>query len=161
MSQVARKKQLGMYTFALDDDGTLRISAPTLLKPLAIEAKQAQELARWLAEAHQVEITPAPVPEVEPVGAAPQASTTIRPEAEQAAQAPAATVAETAEEKTRRIIQQQVAMAREQYPESLTVEKRDLLIEQITRVAEIRPLLSQGKVSWKQIMLWVNQEIEG
>lgn len=149
-----------MYTFTLNDEGTLQIAAPTLMKPLTIEAKQAQDLARWLAEAYQMQSVPSASPEVAPV-AAPQVSTATRPEVEQPVQAPTATVAETPEAKTRRIIQQQAAAAREQYPESLTLEKRDFLIEQITRVAEIRPLLSQGKVSWKQIMLWVNQEIEG
>ncbi len=165
MSQVVHKKQIGMYTFALNDEGALHIQAPTLLKPITMEARQVQDLAHWLAEVYQVEIAPPSVGSTStqegPVGA--PATPPVAVQASTADAGPAgetATVKETPEETTRRVIRQQVASAREQRPESLALEKRDLLIEQITRVAEIRPLLSQGKVSWKKIMLWVDQEIE-
>jgi hypothetical protein len=172
MSSVARKKQIGMYTFALDSEGTLSIQAPTLLKPVVIEAKQARELIHWLADAQQIELAPATPPPAELVTSAPAITTAqgeaaiatappTQPVAERPAETSSGTEAETPESLTRRIIQQQVAVAREQRPENLALERRDLLIEQITRVSEIRPLISQGKVSWKKIMLWVNQEIEG
>ncbi|GLV59107.1 hypothetical protein KDH_59350 [Dictyobacter sp. S3.2.2.5] len=47
-----------------------------------------------------------------------------------------------------------------QYPASLAPENRDRLIDQITRHPAIRPLMSQNKISYKQIMLWVEQNID-
>ncbi|GCE19987.1 hypothetical protein [Dictyobacter kobayashii] len=52
-----------------------------------------------------------------------------------------------------------IANASAQYPASLAPENRDRFIDQITRHPAIRPLVSQGKVSFKQIMLWVEQDI--
>ncbi|GCE19988.1 hypothetical protein [Dictyobacter kobayashii] len=42
------KKQIGMYSISIDDDGALQIQAPTLLRPLQLDAQQAQELQHWL-----------------------------------------------------------------------------------------------------------------
>jgi len=43
----------------------------------------------------------------------------------------------------------------------LEAENRDRFIQQLNRNPQIKPLLTQGKISYKQIMLWVEQDLSG
>src|SRR5437879_5832905 len=44
------KKQLGMYTITIEDDDSLQIQSPTLLRPLSLDSKQVDTLHTWLNE---------------------------------------------------------------------------------------------------------------
>ncbi len=156
MKQIASKKTLGMYTIAVDVEGTLQIQSPTLLKPLIIESQQAQELTRWLAEQLNIAI--------------PQSNAGTDPVA--TAVAPTAPVTPTAAPQTVAPDEDPVAVAKStiydiiadtgaQYPDSLAPENRDRFIEQVLRNATIRPLVSQGKISRKQVTLWIEQRMGG
>jgi len=143
------KRQLGMYTLTLNDDGSLQIQAPTLIRPLNIEARQVQELQQWLNDQQ-----PGYAPQVSAAPAAPITTAA-------AATSPAPTVAanEPPEAVAQRTIQEIVANTSANYPESLAPENRDRFIEQVTRNAILRPLLSQGKISFKQVTLWVEKQL--
>ncbi len=143
------KRQLGMYTLTLNDDGSLQIQAPTLIRPLHIEARQVQELQQWLNDQQPGY---APQAGAAPTAPATVASTPSSPAPAVDANEPPATIAQ-------RTIQEIIANTSANYPESLAPENRDRFIEQVTRNATLRPLLSQGKVSFKQITLWVEQQL--
>ncbi len=146
------KKQLGMYTLTLNDDGSLQIQAPTLLRPLSIEARQVQELQHWLninqpEYAASAGTTPAAVA---PVVSTSSASTVpVQPE----------NINEPPEIVAQRTIQELVANASSRFPESLAPENRDRFIEQVTRNPVIRPLMSQGKISYKQVTLLIEKQL--
>ncbi|GER88827.1 hypothetical protein KDW_29890 [Dictyobacter vulcani] len=160
------KKQIGMYSISVDEEGALQIQAPTLLRPLQLDPQQAQELQAWLSGIY-TDNTPqpvtnnAPTPDTTAPGetalpseAATPASTITTPPAPTPV-TPAASPQATAQH----IIREAIANAQAQYPASLAPENRDRFIDQITRHPAIRPLMSQGKISFKQIMLWVEQAI--
>ncbi|GLV59108.1 hypothetical protein KDH_59360 [Dictyobacter sp. S3.2.2.5] len=83
------KKQLGMYSVNLDEEGALQIQAPTLLRPLQLDAQQVRELQQWLNEVNP----PAGAGAQAPVAAPPAVAT---PQASAAPAAPAAPVAAAA-----------------------------------------------------------------
>ncbi len=149
MKQITGKKQIGMYTLLTDEEGTLQIQAPTLLKPLLLDPRQAHDLASWLAEQYTISMA-ADTPVAAPVQAtsAPSAPPQT-PIQEQDPQA----VAHNA-------INQTVKVAQDRYPDMLDPANRDRLIEQVRRMPEIKALLSQSKITPKQITLWVEQRIE-
>lgn len=150
------KKQLGMYTVTIDEDGSLNLQAPTLLRPVTLDAKQVKDLHIWL---NSVDTEHAP--------AATTPATTqpavIEPIAPTAPQTPVEPVVQTLnvspEVFTQQTIQAAIAEARNQHPSSLAPEYRDRFIEHITRNPAIRPLMSKGQVSFKQVMLWVEQAL--
>lgn len=160
------KKQIGMYSISVDEEGALQIQAPTLLRPLQLDPQQAQELQSWLSGIY-TESTPQPATNSmsAPATAAPvetgrpseviTPAPTVTTPPVSAPVTPAATPQATAQQ----AIRETIANAQAQYPASLAPENRDRLIDQITRHPAIRPLMSQGKVSFKQIMLWVEQAI--
>ncbi|GCE27462.1 hypothetical protein KDA_29460 [Dictyobacter alpinus] len=157
------KKQIGMYSISVDEEGALQIQAPTLLRPLQLDPQQAQELHSWLSGLYGGNTTPTPVaaPEAVPapveVAPAPVEAPVDPPvTSAPAPQQPAGTPQEVAQ----RAIRESIATAHAQYPASLAPENRDRFIEQVTRHPAIKPLMSQGKVSFKQVMLWVEQNIE-
>lgn len=153
MALIAHKKQIGMYTFTLSENGTLQIQAPTLLKPVIVDARQTLELAQWLAELHQIAPGNSSSPMPQPVQEAVPVSTSTPV----AAPSTSEEVAESPEDSARRAIRETVSAIDAQNPEMLAPENRDRLLEQVLRQAAIRPLLAQGKVSRKQVLLWVDQ----
>ncbi|GAC1365099.1 MAG: hypothetical protein PVS3B1_31070 [Ktedonobacteraceae bacterium] len=141
-----------MYTLTLNDDGSLQIQAPTLIRPLSIEARQVQELQQWLNDQQPGNVTSGGAVQT-PVAAASTTTTTASPPA------PPAATNEPPETIVQRTIQGIISNAGANYPESLAPENRDRFIEQVTRNATIRPLMSQGKISYKQVTLWVEQQL--
>ncbi|GHO83352.1 hypothetical protein [Dictyobacter formicarum] len=158
------KKQLGMYSVNLDEEGTLQIQAPTLLRPLQLDAQQVRELQHWLNEVNppigtQAAAGPAATPDTNAVNATPAITAAEAPVAPpRVPPEPAASVAP--ETIAQQIIQEVIENASAQYPASLAPENRDRFIDQITRHPSIRPLMSQNKISFKQVMLWVEQNID-
>ncbi len=149
------KRQLGMYTLTLNDDGSLQIQAPTLIRPLSIEARQVQELQQWLND-----LQPGNVPQTSAGQATAGEPATLTTSATAATSSTSTIVAnEPPEAIARRTIQEIIANTSANYPESLAPENRDRFIEQVTRNIAIRPLLSQGKVTFKQVTLWVEQQL--
>ena len=149
------KRQLGMYTLTLNDDGSLQIQAPTLIRPLSIEARQVQDLQQWLNDLQPGNVTPGSTGHVASAGVTDSAAPGIT-----AAMSPAPEVAdEPPETVAQRIIQQIVSNTSANYPETLAPENRDRFIEQVTRNAAIRPLMSQGKITYKQVTLWVEHQL--
>lgn len=150
------KRQLGMYTLTLNDDGSLQIQAPTLMRPLSIEAQQVQDLQKWLNDLQPGNVLPGSTGHVAGAGvtdaAAPGITAAMSPASEVVADEPPETVAQ-------RVIQQIVSNTSANYPETLAPENRDRFIEQVTRNATIRPLMSQGKITYKQVTLWVEHQL--
>ena len=145
------KKQFGMYAVIIDEDGALQIQAPTLLKPLKMDARQAQDIAAWLAEVYH--ITPVSTPNT----TAPSTSTTSATPTQTVSEP--AVVNEPPETIAQRAIATTIATVQDQFPSSLAPENRDRFIEQVSRHPDIKPLLSQGKISRKQVLLWVEQQL--
>jgi len=156
------KKQFGMYSITLNDDGSLQIQAPTLLKPLIMDAQLVQDLQKWLQEqtgSEQPEtpstiipIPNAPItssPPIAPLTPAPDPTATSAPEPD----------SEPPDIFVQRLIKQIIQTTQEQTPERLAPENRDRFVEQVTRNAALRPLMSQGKITYKQILLWVEQQL--
>lgn len=135
MSKFART--IGLYTFTLAEDGALTIEAAHLQEPLTFAASQVQELQDWLAQQR--------------VSSPGSAST----EAFQQATVPI----ESSEDIVGRVIVEAIALARESYPAGLELENRDRFIDQITRDPLVKPLIAQGKISRKQIMLEIEQRL--
>jgi hypothetical protein len=103
------------------------------------DAGQAQELLQWLSQQKNV----------------------LQPDVSGAAatQAPAAAPIKSSEEIVQHAINDAITLARERYPASLDLENRDRFIDQVTRDIDIKPLVAQGKISRKQIMLWIEQQL--
>ncbi|MBA2682358.1 MAG: hypothetical protein H0U76_28690, partial [Ktedonobacteraceae bacterium] len=143
------------YTLTLNDDGSLQIQAPTLIRPLSIEARQVQDLQQWLNDLQPGNVPQGSTGHVASAGvtdsAAPGITEAMSPTPE-VADEPPETVAQ-------RIIQQIVSNTSANYPETLAPENRDRFIEQVTRNATIRPLMSQGKITYKQVTLWVEHQL--
>lgn len=150
------KRQLGMYTLTLNDDGSLQIQAPTLIRPLSIEGRQVQELQQWLND-----LQPGNVAQggAEPATSAGIAGVTSSAPEAIASPAPEVATNEPPETIAQRTIQEIISNTSANYPESLAPENRDRFIEQVTRNATIRPLMSQGKISYKQVTLWVEHQL--
>lgn len=152
------KKQLGMYTVLIEDDDSIQIQAPTLIRPISLDSKQVGELHMWLNEVH-----PQGVPTgTNPTSASPITQEHITPAPEsQGTTEPAAPAASTAnpEQITQQAIRAAIITAQSEYPAALAPENRDRFIEQLTRNPQIKPLVTQGKISYKQIMLWTEQSI--
>ena len=135
MSKIART--IGAYTFTLAEDGALTIEAAHVQGPLTFAASQVQELQDWLAQQ-----------KVSSTGSAPT-------EAFQEATVPT----ESSENVVGRVIAEAIALARESYPAGLELENRDRFIDQITRDPLVKPLIAQGRISRKQIMLEIEQRL--
>jgi hypothetical protein len=140
MTNSKRETQIGDYTVSLDDEGTLRIATASLA--LTFPKEQAQVLIQWLS--------------VQPGGAAISEPTAIASEG--GAEQPA--VIENPLEAVQSIIAETIATARANYPASLNIENRDRFVDQLTRDRRIKPYISQGAVSPKQITLWVEQKLD-
>lgn len=150
------KRQLGMYTLTLNDDGSLQIQAPTLIRPLSIEAKQVQDLQQWLNDLQPGNVSQSATGQATSAGAA--GGTSSAPSI--AATTTSEVIANEPPEATaQRVIQEIISNAGANYPETLAPENRDRFIEQVTRNATIRPLMSQGKVSYKQVTIWVETQL--
>ena len=147
------KRQLGMYTVTLNDDGSLQIQAPTLIRPLSIEARQVQELQQWLNDLQPGNVSQSGTGQTVGAGEASSAPGIA------ATTAPEIVANEPPEAIAQRVIQEIISNAGANYPETLAPENRDRFIEQVTRNATIRPLMSQGKVSYKQVTLWVEKQL--
>ncbi|HEY4386666.1 MAG TPA: hypothetical protein VGN34_19595 [Ktedonobacteraceae bacterium] len=141
MTQIVRETRIGEYTVSLDESGALRIATASLA--LTFPNEQAQALIQWLGT-QQSNIG----------GTTPTATTTDSPEVadELPAQDPV--------EAVQGIIDEVIATTRANYPASLGIENRDRFIDQLTRDRRIKPYLSQGSVSSKQILLWVDQKLD-
>ena len=150
------KRQLGMYTLTLNDDGSLQIQAPTLIRPLSIEAKQVQDLQQWLNDLQPGNVSQSATGQVAQTAA--PAGTSSAPEIAATTTSEVVTN-EPPEATAQRIIQEIISNASANYPETLAPENRDRFIEQVTRNATIRPLMSQGKVSYKQVTIWVETQL--
>ncbi len=135
MSKSART--IGAYTFTLAEDGALTIEAAHLQGPLTFAASQVQELQDWLMQQR-----------VSSPGSAPTAAV-------QEATVPT----ESGEEVVSRVIAEAITLTRESYPAGLDLENRDRFIDQITRDPLVKPLIAQGKISRKQIMLEIEQRL--
>lgn len=146
------KKQLGMYTITIEDDDSLQIQSPTLLRPLSLDSKQVDTLHTWLNEVHPL----ASVLIEHSTLAAATPATTTEPQALD--QRPAAPIV-SPEAVAQQAIHDAIAEAKAEYPIVLEAENRDRFIQQLNRNPQIKPLLTQGKVSYKQIMLWVEQDL--
>ncbi|HTI15436.1 MAG TPA: hypothetical protein VL461_12885 [Dictyobacter sp.] len=166
------KKQFGMYSITLNDDGSLQIQAPTLLKPLIMDAQLVQDLQKWLQEqtgSEQPEtpstiipIPNAPItssPPIAPLTPAPDPTATSAPEPDPTATSAPEPDSEPPDIFVQRLIKQIIQTTQEQTPERLAPENRDRFVEQVTRNAALRPLMSQGKITYKQILLWVEQQL--
>ena len=155
------KKQFGMYTIILNDDDSLQIQAPTLIRPLSIEAKQVQDLNGWLNEllrerSQQPSIIPIPNAPLTPhPPVAPVVNTTHATETP----VPATTTNESPAEIAKRVVLETIDSVQMQNPGTLAPENRDRFVEQLTRNPTIRPFMSQGKVTYKQILLWVEERL--
>jgi hypothetical protein len=135
MKQIVSTRNIGTLTVSIDEDGTLQIQSPALREALTFEPSQAQELFQWLNEQRNVFARPA---QAAPVAPAP---------------------AESPEEATRRVITESIVQAQANYPTSLAPENRDRFIEQIARNPTVKPLMSKGQISRKQLMLWIDQQL--
>jgi hypothetical protein len=135
MSKIART--IGAYTFTLTEDGALTIEAAHLQGPLTFAASQVQELQDWLMQQR-----------VSSTGSAPTA----------ALQETAVPI-ESGEDVAGRVVAEAIALARESYPAGLELENRDRFIDQITRNPLVKPLIAQGRISRKQIMLEIEQRL--
>jgi hypothetical protein len=140
MTNSRRETQIGDYTVSLDGEGTLRIATASLA--LTFPKEQAQALIQWLsAQPDGTAIT-------EPAAVA----------SEGVAEQPA--VVQNPLEAVQSIIDETIATARANYPASLNIENRDRFVDQLTRDRRIKPYISQGAVSPKQITLWVEQKLD-
>ncbi len=137
MTRIIDTKNIGSYTLSLYDDGAMTIQASQMQNPLTFDAGQAQELVLWLTQQ-----------KTSPIGA-PVSPTIAEPHVE------------SSEEIAHRVIDGAIALTREHYPASLDIENRDRFIDQITRDPDIKPLVAQGDISRKQIMLWIEQRLGG
>jgi hypothetical protein len=146
------KKQLGMYTITIEDDDSLQIQSPTLLRPLILDSKQVDTLHTWLNEVR-------PLASV-PVEHSTPATTTGPQDSDQRPATPAAPIV-SPEAVAQQAIHDAITEAKAEYPIVLEAENRDRFIQQLNRNPQIKPLLTQGKVSYKQIMLWVEQDLSG
>jgi hypothetical protein len=140
MANIVRETRIGEYTVALDDTGALKISTASLA--LTFPKEQALTLISWLSERSEA---------VEATTVAAITGTAEAP-AEQPAQDPI--------EAVQGLIDEAIAAARANYPASLAIENRDRFVDQLTRDRRIKPYLSQGAVSSKQIILWVEQKLD-
>ncbi len=140
MAKIVGTKNIGSYTLSISEDGAVTIGGARLSEPVMFDGGQAQELLQWLSQQKNVQ---------------PEASTAA------ATQAIAAPVVESNEEIAQRVIRDTIAFTRERYPAGLDFENRDRFIDQVTRDPDIKPLVSQGKISRKQIMLWIEQQLGG
>ena len=141
VSKIVDSRKIGSYTLSISDDEAITLEAAHLQEPLTFDAAQAQELRQWLLQQKNVvqsEVT----------------SITTPPP-------PVTAPAESGEEMVQRVINDAITLARERYPASLNLENRDRFIDQITRDPDIKPLVAQGKISRKQIMLWIEQNVGG
>ena len=139
MTRIVETRNIGSYTLSIDDDGAMLIEAAGLSERITFDAGQVQELVQWLTQQNnhlQAEISSAP-------------------------QIPVAKPVESNEATAQRVIEDAITQAREHYPASLDIENRDRFIDQITRDPDIKPLVAQGKISRKQIMLWIEQRLGG
>ena len=141
MAKIVNTKNIGSYTLSIFDDGAMTIQALQLHDPLTFDAGQTLELQQWLSQQQNLL-----QPEI-PNATAPQASE-VAP-------------VESSETIAQRVIDDAIAQTREHYPASLDIENRDRFIDQITRDPDIKPLVAQGKISRKQIMLWIEQRLGG
>lgn len=131
MKQIVSTRKIGSYTVSIDEDGMLQ------LETLTLEPAQTRELFQWLNEQRTIFT------------------------AQAAAPSPTTTPAASPEEVTRHAINEAIAQAQASYPASLAPESRDRFIEQIARHPTVRPLVSKGQVSRKQLMLWIDQQLSG
>ena len=139
MTRIVDTRNIGSYTLSIDDDGAMIIEVAGLSERITFDAGQVQELVQWLTQQNnhlQAEISNAP-------------------------QIPVAVPAESSEAIAQRVIEDAITQAREHYPAGLDIENRDRFIDQITRDPDIKPLVAQGKISRKQIMLWIEQRLGG
>ena len=139
MTKIVATKHIGSYTLSISDDGAVVIEAAQLPEPVTFDAGQAQELLQWLTQQKSL---------VQP-GVASATATQTSDE----------TPVESTEEIVQRVIKEAIVLAREHYPASLDSENRDRFIDQVTRDPDIKPLVTQGKISRKQIMLWIEQQL--
>jgi hypothetical protein len=141
VSKIVDSRQIGAYTVSISDDGAIGIEVAGLHEPLKFDAGQAQELRQWLVQSKDALSS--------------EVSSAVTPPA------PALDVVESSEEMAQRVINEAIVLAREHYPAGLNLENRDRFIDQITRDPAIKPLVAQGKISRKQIMLWIEQSTGG
>jgi hypothetical protein len=141
MTKIVDTKNIGSYTLSISDDGAVIIEAARLSEPITFNTGQALELQQWLSQQQNL----------------------LQPEISNATttQAPAAIPVENSEAIAQRVIDDAIALTREHHPASLDIENRDRFIDQITRDPDIKPLVAQGKISRKQIMLWIEQRLGG
>ena len=139
MTKIVDTKNIGSYTLSISDDGAVTIEAARLLEPVTFAAAQAQELLQWLSQQKNV----------------------LQPETSNATATQAPAPVERSEEVAQRVIRDAIVLAREHYAASLDPENRDRFIDQVTRDPDIKPLVAQGKISRKQIMLWIEQQVGG
>ena len=139
MTKIVDARTIGSYTLSILDDGAMTIEAAHLSASLTFAAAQTQELLQWLSQ--------------QKIMLQPEASNAV------AVQEPAIVPVESSEETAQRVIKEAITLAREQYPASLDLENRDRFIDQVTRDSDIKPLVAQGKISRKQIMLWIEQQV--
>lgn len=139
MSKIVDTRSIGSYTLSIYDDGAMTIQTAQLHDPLQFDAGQAQELLQWLAQHKEL----------------------LSGASNETVSAPAVAAVESSEEIAQRVIIDAIAQTREHYPANLDLENRDRFIDQITRDPDIKPLVAQGKISRKQIMLWMEQRLGG
>jgi hypothetical protein len=142
MTRIVDTRNIGSYTLSIADDGAMIIEAEGLPELITFNTGQVQELLQWLTQQknlvpHDAIASPAVV------------------------EAPVAAPVESSEAIAQRVIEDAIAQAREHYPAGLDIENRDRFIDQITRDTDIKPLVAQGKISRKQIMLWIEQRLGG
>lgn len=142
MTKIVDTKNIGSYTLSVSDDGAMTIQTARLQDPLTFDVEQTQELVQWLFQQKYL-----------------LSSDAISSPA--IVQTPAAAPVESSEEIVQRVINDAIALVREHYPASLDPENRDRFIDQVTRDPAIKPLVAQGKISRKQIMLWIEQQVGG
>jgi hypothetical protein len=138
MTRIVDTKNIGSYTLSLYDDGAVTIGAARLLEPVTFDVGQTQVLVQWLTQQKNL----------------------LPPDA-LASPAIVEAHVESSEEIAQRVIDGAIALTREHHPASLDIENRDRFIDQITRDPDIKPLVAQGKISRKQIMLWIEQRVGG
>lgn len=136
MEKTISEIQIGSYTVARDENGALHIQGAELPNPITFAADQVQTLQQWLQGNQQPASTVQDTPPAETITASADPAETVQ-----------------------QIIDEMILTARTQYPASLAPENRDRFIDQIARDARVKPLMSQGKVSMKQILLWVDQRL--
>jgi hypothetical protein len=140
MTKIVDAKNIGTYTLSIYDDGTMTIQALQLHDPVTFDAGQTQEIVQWLSQQKNLLQLDAIASHV-------------------IAETPVAAPAESSEAIAQRVIDDAIAQTREHHPASLDIENRDRFIDQITRDPDIKPLVAQGKISRKQIMLWIEQRL--